>query len=79
MKKLTDNTIQLLHTTRSSDLGTLKNKISLKLFYAIQEKLNQEKQALEEILHKDSVKKQEASQYSFFLDPQYFEQKFIGA
>ncbi len=77
MPKLTQEQIDALYTERIGQLDTIKDSIGLKFYYAITEKLQSEKKTLEELLNVAYTKKQDQDQYSFVLDPQFFEQKFL--
>ncbi|MCC7356821.1 MAG: hypothetical protein IT410_04410 [Candidatus Doudnabacteria bacterium] len=77
MTKLTQKQIDELYSQRLQSLDSLKAKISLKFYYIIAEKLQAEKKTLEALLNIAFTKKQDHDQYSFILDPQFFEQKFL--
>lgn len=77
MSKLTQQEIDGLYKERIQQLETIKDSIGLKFFYVITEKLQTEKKTLEKLLNVAYAKKQDQDQYSFILDPQFFEQKFL--
>lgn len=77
MAKLTQKQIDELYSERLKTLDSIKANISLKFYYVIAEKLQTEKKTLEALLNVAFVKKQDHDQYSFILDPQFFEQKFL--
>lgn len=77
MTKLTQTQIDELYSQRLQSLDSLKATISLKFYYIIVEKLQAEKTTLEAHLNIAFTKKQDHDQYSFILDPQFFEQKFL--
>lgn len=62
---------------RQEALEGLKHVITLKFYHQITEKLSQEKLAFEKLLNLETAKQTVLSQYSFVLNPYYFEQKFI--
>ncbi len=78
MAKLTQQHIDALYKERMQQLETLKGSISLKLYYVIAEKLETEQKTLETLLNIAHTKKQDHDQYSFVLDTQFFEQKFLN-
>lgn len=63
---------------RKLALDSIKQRINLKTYYSIAEKLNQEKLAFEKLLNVTAHKQQQSAQYSFALDSQFFEQKFLN-
>jgi hypothetical protein len=69
--------IDSLYKHRKEQLESIKNHIYLKFYYQIEEKLKKEQQVLMDILDGKLGKKKVLAQYSFVLDPQYFEQKFF--
>lgn len=79
MTKLTQKQIEGIYTQRSKVLESLKTTISLKFYYTIAEKLLNEKKSFEKLLNLAFTKKQDHDQYSFILDPQFFEQRFLKA
>jgi len=77
-KQLTTKQAETIFKTREKALESIKSSINLKTYYVIAEKLNQEKLAFEKLLNVTARKEQQAAQYSFALDSQFFEQKFIN-
>jgi hypothetical protein len=66
-----------IYNFRRSGLETLRSAISLKFFHQISEKLEKEKQKFAELLLWKDHKQDALSNYSFVLNPYYFEQKFL--
>lgn len=65
---------QLVLQQRFLMLQQLRTYISRKLYFALEEKLQREKQELEQLLGQKSARQQLAARYSNILDTQYFEQ-----
>lgn len=74
---LNQQQIELLFQARKQELLSLKPLLSLKLHHQIEEKLNAEKTALFSLLKLIDQTALWRRRYSFILDPQYFEQKFL--
>jgi hypothetical protein len=77
-QRLSLEQINKLVSERRQDLESLKPKISLKLYYAAEEKLADEKKRLEEILDWQQGKQTRLSKYTLILDTHYFEQEFLN-
>jgi hypothetical protein len=75
---LNERAILELSEVRKKLLEQIKNEISLKRFYAIEEKLKNEEKTLMEILDWRLGKSTQLSKYSLILDPHYFEQEFLN-
>lgn len=74
----TRETIDQLFLDRNNELEKLKTNLSLKRFYAVSEKIDKEKQALIKLLDLQTNRDKILSEFSFVLDPAYFEQKFLN-
>lgn len=74
---LTQDWILTNFTERTSALEQLKDRISLKSYYEILEKLNQEKETANSMLLTAIERQETLAEYSFILDPAYFEQQFF--
>lgn len=72
-QKLIDETIAI----RTGQLEALSGKISRKRSFQLEEKIRQERAELETLLDIQKRKQTISDQYSFILDPAYFEQKLI--
>ena len=77
-QRLSLGQIQTLIDARRRDLEYLKPDISLKLYYAAEEKLADEKKRLGEILDWQEGKQTRLSKYTLILDTHYFEQEFLN-
>jgi hypothetical protein len=51
--------------------------VGLKFYYRAAEKIKQEEETLKRFLRIESAKQTVLADYSFVLDPAYFEQKFL--
>ena len=71
--------IEGLAHKRQSDLTSLEGKISRKMLFALEEKLEKEKSELIKLLEWQTGKKIMASKYTLILDPSVFEQKFFNS
>jgi hypothetical protein len=74
---MNSNLIEQIYSERKAQLEKIKDSICLKLFYSIEEKIDNERQAFLSILDKSISKQEMLNKYSFVLDPQYFDQKFL--
>ena len=72
-----DTQISETFSQRHHDLETIKQWIGLKFYYRAAEKVKQEEAALRKLLDREEIKRSILSEYSFVLDPLYFEQKFL--
>lgn len=63
---------------RHKDLETIKQWVGLKFYYRTAEKVKLEELALRKLLNREEIKRSILSEYSFVLDPLYFEQKFLN-
>ena len=75
---LTAEAVTSLYQTRQADLETMKKWVGLKFYYRAVEKIKQEEQALRRLLRLEDAKQSILADYSFVLDPAYFEQKFLN-
>lgn len=75
---LNQKQIEEVTQIRQSLLIELKDNISRKFYYALEEKLEQEKKSLSQILDWQEGRNTELSKYSLVLDPHYFEQEFLN-
>lgn len=75
---LTESWIEQSYDERTSILETIKNKISLKIYYRIAEKIKTERQKAENLLYAKTELTKQQSRYSFVLDSGYFEQLFLN-
>ncbi len=75
---LSANTVAELYQTRQADLQTMKSWVGLKFFYRATEKIKQEEATLKRLLRLETAKQTILADYSFVLDPAYFEQKFLN-
>jgi len=67
-----------LYQARHADLQTMKPWVGLKFFYRAAEKIKQEEATLKRLLRLETAKQTILADYSFVLDPAYFEQKFLS-
>jgi len=74
---LSADAVTALYQTRQADLETLKKWVGLKFYYRAAEKIKQEETSLKRLLRLEDAKQAILSDYSFVLDPAYFEQKFL--
>ena len=74
---LNDEHISLLINSRKKLLESIKDRISLKSYYAIEEKIAEEEIRLKEILDNKRGRQKKLSRYTFILDPKFFEQAFL--
>ena len=70
-------TIAQLHEDRLGQLAAIKNTISRKLYFKLEEKLQREKSQLEQLLGIETGQQNQLAKYSFVLDRQYFDQVFL--
>jgi len=75
---LTAEAVTSLYKARQNDLETIKKWVGLKFYYRAAEKIKQEEQALRRLLRLEDAKQSILADYSFVLDPAYFEQKFLS-
>lgn len=71
------NSIKTLFIARKKALEEVKPYICLKFYYFIAEKIQQEERNLLKILNLETKKARNLKKYSFILDPNYFQQKFL--
>jgi hypothetical protein len=74
---LSESVISDLFAARRQQLDTVKQWISLKFFYQAAEKVKREEAALRKLLDLEQAKQTILAEYTFVLDPVYFEQKFL--
>ncbi len=75
---LSVDTVAELYKARHTDLETMKKWVGLKFFYRATEKVKQEEATLKRLLRLETAKQTILADYSFVLDPAYFEQKFLN-
>lgn len=75
---LNEQQINQLKFLRKQLLENIKNQISLKAFYSIEEKIESEEKRLKEILDLKQGRMKKLSKYSFILDTRFFEQEFLN-
>ena len=75
---LNDRQITTIDTIRQSDLISIKELISLKLYYKIQDKLEREHTRLQQILDIHQGKHTHQAKYTHILDDHYFEQQLLN-
>jgi hypothetical protein len=71
---LTLEEVQVVIKERKVLLKNIQSSIGKKYYYRLEEKIDSEQAAFENILNLESNKQQILSEYSFILDPQYFDQ-----
>ena len=74
---LSEQQITELLTQQQTMLGQLQAKVSRKFYFALEERLQEQRQQFIKLLQWDTGKQTIQSRYSLVLDPQYFEQKFL--
>ncbi len=75
---ITKEEVQQLYQGRKQRLEEVRSSVCLKFYETICEKIDQEKRLFERLLHWEDAKQDALSQYSFILNPFYFEQRFLG-
>ena len=75
---LDEHQISLVIASRKALLESIKAQISLKAYYAAQEKLEAEEKRLKEILDFRLGRQSHLAKYTFVLNPNYFEQEFLN-
>lgn len=70
--------VQATMTARQAQLNALKPHLSGALYQTIANKLAAEATAAASLLASEQATKERLSHYSFVLDQQYFEQKFLS-
>ncbi len=70
--------ISELITSRKQLLESIKNQISLKAYYLMEEKILKEETRLKEILDIKKGRQRQLSKFTFILDPRFFEQEFLN-
>ena len=70
--------VQIMFEKRKQDLEDLRLLVSVNFNKKMVKKIKQEEQQFLEIFNLARHKKQVLQKYSFVLDPQYFEQKFLS-
>ncbi len=75
---LTAETADELQRRRLKLLEEIRPLMSLKLYHKISDKLEKEHASLAKFLNWEEAKQDALSHYSFILDTQYFEQKFLS-
>jgi len=68
-----------IYSFRKKSLETIRAVVCLKFYNEINEKLDNEKLAFEKLLNWQDAKTELLANYSFVLNPYYFEQKFLTA
>ena len=75
---LTQQQIEQAAEDRANKLNGIKDLISKKFLYALEDKLAAEKKSLQQILDWQEGRNTELSKYTHVLDPHYFEQEFLN-
>ena len=70
--------IDLLILARKDALEAIKNEISRKIYFQIEEKIIREELKLKEILDWQEGRQSKLAKYSLILDPHFFEQEFLN-
>lgn len=73
----TSSLIEQAIQNRLRAFGDIRSRLSPALRHAIETKLQTEFKAAEALVSADKTAAAQRSHYSFVLDPQYFEQKFL--
>jgi hypothetical protein len=76
-ESLSADALATLFQARRNDLAAIKKWVGLKFFYRATEKVKQEEASLKRLLRLETAKQTILADYSFVLDPAYFEQKFL--
>src|ERR1700729_1263932 len=76
--KLDEQQINSLILSRKEILENIKNEISRKVYFQIEEKINREEKQLNELLDFQEGRQNQLSKYTFVLDTHYFEQEIIS-
>ncbi len=74
---LSQKKINKLFINRVHTLESIKPFICLNFYHSIKEKVQREEQSLLKVLNYETNKNEVLKKYSFVLNPQYFEQKFL--
>jgi hypothetical protein len=74
---LTKSEVEEICGGRVGQLESIRSLISLKFFHQISEKLEKEKRQFAELLKWHDTAQDILANYSFALNPSYFEQKFF--
>lgn len=67
-----------IYFSRKNSLEKIRGIVCLKFYNEIAEKLELEKQAFEKLLNRQDAKELALANYSFILNPYFFEQKFLN-
>jgi hypothetical protein len=76
-EELSKAEVETIYTQRQKLLEKARGIISLKFYYEISDKLENEKKQFEKLLNWQTSRDEALSHYSFVLNPYYFEQKFL--
>jgi hypothetical protein len=74
---LDDKQINSLIESRKQALELIKNGISRKIYFQMEEKINHEETRLKQILDWQQGRQNQMAKYSLILDPHFFEQEFL--
>ncbi len=69
---------ETIYRQRQGNLEEIRSLVCLKFYNEIGEKLKNEKRQFEQLLNWQDARDEALSNYSFVLNPYYFEQKFLG-
>ncbi len=75
---ITPAEVKAIYQDRVKNLEEIRSLVCLKFYNEVKEKLESEKRQFEQLLHWQDTRDETLSQYSFVLNPYYFEQKFLG-
>ena len=77
MTTLTEEVIAETMQDRRKALEKIKPSLSLKIFYSLEEKINQEQREFESLLDAQLGRIKILNKYTHILNTQYFEQQFL--
>src|SRR5579864_4464158 len=76
--ELSESVITDMASTRQDLLESIKETVSRKTYYLLEEKLKEEQKQLREILGWQQGRQSRLSKYTNILDRHYFEQEFLN-
>ncbi len=76
--ELTEHTADSLFAQRIEQIEQLHPFVSLKFYYAMKEKIVREQATARKLLRLEDQKQETLDQFSFILNPSYFEQKTLN-
>ena len=74
---LTDDSVGIVMKNRNESLLNLRQYISRKLYYVLEEKLKQETAEFAKLLDHAYGRQKAQAKFTLVLDPNYFEQRFM--